>query len=120
MCWICSVWGEGGLEGKAQSEATNTRTLRTYRRATPAEQGDEEKEEEKGTHGYGALSMVGCTSATLPFLHELSSALRARGPGVRARLREERGLLAEDVAEVEEALDGLCAAFGGEGGAEEG
>lgn len=88
----------------------------SHRRTPPAERGEAASggmaEEEEGMEkGWGALSMVGCTSATLPFLQELAQALRARGPGVRARLREEKGLLAEDVGEVEEAMEGLCAQF---------
>ena len=61
--------------------------------------------------GYGALALVGCTSLTLPFLHELSGALRGRGPGITTRLREKRGLLDEDVAEVEENLEQILMPF---------
>lgn len=79
-------------------------------RATEEEEADDGSAPGSGP-GFGALAYVGCTSLTLPFLHELSGALRGRGPGVRARLREERGLLDEDVAEVEEGLEQIWAPF---------
>ena len=57
--------------------------------------------------GASCFSLIGCTSAVAPFLEEIASTFAARGPGLRQRLLEERGLLSEDLGEVDAMLADL-------------
>ena len=57
--------------------------------------------------GACCFSLIGCTSAVAPFLEEIASTFAARGPGLRQRLLEERGLLSEDLGEVDAMLADL-------------
>lgn len=57
--------------------------------------------------GASCFSLIGCTSAVAPFLEEIASTFAERGPVVRQRLLEERGLLSEDLGEVDAMLADL-------------
>lgn len=57
--------------------------------------------------GASCFSLIGCTSAVAPFLEEIASTFAERGPAMRQRLLEERGLLSEDLGEVDAMLADL-------------
>lgn len=52
----------------------------------------------------GLYTMVGCTTAVVPYLRSLTEALRLRSPLVKSRLLAGQGLLDEDLAEVEDVI----------------
>ena len=64
----------------------------------------------------GSMSVIGCTSAVVPFIDECVCVFGGRGPLVRARLYQERGLLEEDLQEVDGVLEGLMEQVGDGGG----
>lgn len=61
-------------------------------------------EDATGLEKGSAVSLIGCTSAVGPFVEDITESFAGRGPGLRRRLREERGLLEEDLGEVDALL----------------
>ncbi len=63
--------------------------------------GDEQQQRVVDMGGASCLSVIGCTSAVTPFVQELASTFASRGPMLRQRLHQDRGLLEEDLVEVD-------------------